>query len=58
MIGIYVLEKKEGKIKTEDKLAEPSFVPMLEVSENFELRNSNSNGYIVMPTTYEVETIH
>lgn len=54
MIGIYLLEKKEGKIRTEDRLADPSFAPMLEVSETFELKTVNPNGYYVMPTTYEV----
>ena len=35
MIGIYILERKEGKIQKSYMLAEPSFSPMLEVSEEF-----------------------
>lgn len=54
MIGIYVLERKEGKIQKSYMLAEPSFSPMLEVSEEFTLETLNPNGYIIMPTTYEV----
>lgn len=54
MIGIYVLERKEGKIQRSYMLTEPSFSPMLEVSEEFTLETINPNGYIIMPTTYEV----
>jgi len=54
MIGIYVLERKEGKIQRSYMLAEPSFSPMLTVSEEFTLDTLNPNGYIIMPTTYEV----
>ena len=54
MIGIYVLERKEGKIQKSYMLTEPSFSPMLVVSEEFTLEHLNPNGYIIMPTTYEV----
>ena len=54
MIGIYVLERREGKIQRSYMIGEPSFSPMLEVSEEFTLENVNPNGYIIMPTTYEV----
>ena len=57
MIGIYLLEKREGKIRTADRLADPTFVPMLEVVETFELKNINPNGYVVMPATYEVSNM-
>jgi len=55
MVGIYVLDKKEGKIQLSQMLnnREPSFVPMLETSEVFSVTAINKNGYIVMPTTYE-----
>lgn len=39
-------------------IGEPSFSPMLEVSEEFTLENLNPNGYIIMPTTYEVLNQH
>lgn len=54
MIGIYVLERKEGKIQTGYMLKEPSFSPMLTVAEEFTIDQLNPNGYIIMPTTYEV----
>ena len=56
MIGIYLLERHNDEIKTENMVGgrEPSFVPMLVTSETYEIKNPNPNGYIVMPTTYEV----
>lgn len=72
MIGIYVINKKEGKIQTDDIVAQSPFVPMMEVSVVFNnvcsssanisillikeltCTEINKNGYIIMPTTYEV----
>lgn len=69
MIGIYVINKKEGKIQTDDVRAQSPFVPMMEVYVVFLLAQNtiltfvikeitldeiNKNGYIIMPTTYEV----
>lgn len=32
-------------------IREPSFMPVMNISEEFELK-SNKNGYYIMPTTY------
>eukprot|EP01016_Furgasonia_blochmanni_P040857 TRINITY_DN5246_c0_g1_i5.p1 TRINITY_DN5246_c0_g1~~TRINITY_DN5246_c0_g1_i5.p1 ORF type:complete len:345 (+),score=100.44 TRINITY_DN5246_c0_g1_i5:69-1037(+) len=53
MIGIYVLEKREGKIHISSKRTEETFVPLMELIEEHTFNDVSKNGYIIMPSTYE-----
>jgi hypothetical protein len=35
----------------------PNFMPINSITEEYELKNLNKNGYYIMPTTYQVITI-
>ena len=37
MIGLYLLEKQDHKIGLQDMIREPSFMPVMSVSEDYEL---------------------
>jgi hypothetical protein len=52
MIGIYLIEKTEGKIAIDQVLRPPNFLPINQITEEFELRDISKNGYYIMPTTY------
>ncbi len=51
MIGLYLLMKTDHKISLQDMIKEPSFMPVMNISEEFDLK-TNKNGYYIMPTTY------
>jgi hypothetical protein len=51
MIGIYLIEKTEGKISIDQVKREPNFLPINQIKEDFELNIARS-GYYIMPTTY------
>ena len=52
MIGIYLINKIEGKISTEDMVKEPNFMPVNVLIEEYTLNEVNKNGYLIMPCTY------
>ena len=51
MIGIYLLEKTDTKMGLQDMVREPNFMPVMSISEEYELK-PNKHGYFIMPTTY------
>ncbi|EGR31206.1 hypothetical protein IMG5_115920 [Ichthyophthirius multifiliis] len=54
MIGIYLLEKREGKISYDDqKVRDVNFLPVQVIEESYFLQNINKAGYYIMPSTYQ-----
>lgn len=52
MIGIYLLLKTDTKMGLQDMVREPSFMPVMSISEEYDLK-PYKNGYFIMPTTYQ-----
>ncbi|CAD8158986.1 unnamed protein product [Paramecium octaurelia] len=52
MIGVYLIEKSENKITTQQIVRVPNFLPINEIQEEFDLQPTK-NGYYIMPTTYQ-----
>jgi calpain len=51
MIGIYLLAKTDHKIGLQDMVREPNFMPVMTISEEYDIK-PNKNGFYIMPTTY------
>ena len=58
MIGLYLIEKREGKIAVDQIFREPNFIPIECLTEEYELKEISRNGYYIMPATYQVWFIH
>jgi Calpain large subunit, domain III. len=53
MIGVYIFDATQPKPTVESWLRKPEFMPLNEIEEILEEDSARSNGYIIMPTTYE-----
>ena len=54
MLGIYLINKTERKMRVEDLVQQPNFMPVNVLTEEYGIQEINPNGYIIMPCTYQV----
>ena len=54
MMGIYIFDAAIGKPSVDGWIRKPEFMPLNEVEEILEEDTSREAGYIIMPTTYEI----
>lgn len=53
MIGIYLLEKREGKISIDQRIGSNNFLPVSVLEEEYNLPEISKSGYYIMPSTYQ-----